>query len=264
MGPSDHRGTGTSQSPIQTQPSKYGGESNRAPSTRFPHSSYAYSKGRLPISCRYERIVFALGRPSRSQKRSCDVFAYNRLAYFLCYSLDFQLLNLSRQCLNALPPSLLLSPCSVEFAILTPRAAGRCASSAPPSPAQQRFRSCQRSRPTGGKGPGDRRRLWQHGHIGMAPRRSDCRLGTCLATRKRKGGRHQGKSPLHLFTSSRLAGRLFGRLWGRAARPRFLRRLRGRTSFRPQRVASSASPIHLIPGGLAEFYLFRVARKLPM
>jgi hypothetical protein len=135
---------------------------------------------------------------------------------------------------------------SFELAVLTPRAAGRDAPSPPSSPAQQRFHSCQRPWPAGGKGAGDRRRLWQHAHIGMAPRRSDCRLGTCLATRKRKGGRHQGKSPLHLFTSSRLAGRLFGRLWGRAARPRFLGRLRGRTSFCAQRVSSSASPIYLI------------------
>jgi hypothetical protein len=201
----------------------------------------------LPISCRYESTVFALGRSIRYQKRSCDVFAYNRLACFRCYSPGFQLLYLACRCVNAPPPSLLLSSCSFDIAILTPHAAGRCASSPSPSSAQQRFRSCQCPRPTGGKGPGDRRRLWQHGHIGMAPRRSDCRLGTCLATRKLKGGRHQGKSPLHLFTSSRLAGRLFGRLWDRAARPRFLRRLRGRTSFCTQWVASSASPIHLIP-----------------
>jgi hypothetical protein len=33
---------------------------------------------------------------------------------------------------------------------------------------------------------------------------------TCVIARKRKGGGHQGKSALHLFTSSRMARRLLG------------------------------------------------------
>ena len=36
------------------------------------------------------------------------------------------------------------------------------------------------------------------------------RLGPCVIARKRKGGGHQGKSALHLFTSSRMARRLLG------------------------------------------------------